>query len=88
MLIHVGVAVKHTSWSFTFVLGVQPALRFSFKEDLHSEEITGLKQFLLVYDHQIQMLNILFKNAGTETSLNPGGQQGICFPVLLTGKMR
>ena len=46
------------------------------------------RQFHRVYDHQNQKLNIHFKFAGSETSLNPGSQQGICFPVSLTGKMR
>ena len=41
-----------------------------------------------VDDHQNQKLNIHFKVAGPETSLNPGGQQGIWFPASLTGKVR
>ena len=71
---------------------VQPALRYFFTfaitEDVYSEATIVWKQFHRVYDHQNLKLNIHFKITGTETSLNPGGQQGICFPVSLTGKMR
>ena len=56
---------------------------FAITEDFYSEATLVWKQFLRVYDHQNQKLNIHFKIAGTETSLNPGGQQGICFPVSL-----
>ena len=46
------------------------------------------RQYPWVDDHLKQKWNLHFKVEGTETSLNPGGQQGICFPVSLTGKVR